>query len=129
MAVDEKSTYYDQGGYETIDIIKAKLTPEQFKGYLLGNLIKYSCRLNWKGMPERDAEKIDVYSGMLKEFLSVESEEDSKNRTCSIYRGYDTHTPECPNNKERIPNNSGQMCPYCGAGENELHKIDCVGFE
>jgi hypothetical protein len=68
MSVDEKSTYYDSGGIEVIEIIKAKLTPEQFKGYLLGNIIKYSCRLNWKGVPERDAEKITIYSKMLNEF-------------------------------------------------------------
>lgn len=67
MSVDEKSTYYDQGGIETIEIIKAKLTPEQFRGYLLGNIIKYSCRRNFKGQAERDDEKIACYATMLKE--------------------------------------------------------------
>jgi len=67
MAIDEKSTYYDQGGIEVLNIIEAKLTPEQFKGYLLGNLIKYSCRANWKGQFERDIEKINHYSRRLNE--------------------------------------------------------------
>ncbi len=62
MSKDKKSTYYDAGGIETIDVIKAKLTEEQYKGYLLGNVIKYSCRLNHKGQAERDAEKIKTYS-------------------------------------------------------------------
>ncbi|MGM0377049.1 MAG: DUF3310 domain-containing protein [Bacteroidota bacterium] len=63
---DPKSRYYDQGGLEVLDIIQAKLTPEQWKGYLLGNLIKYTCRANWKGDFERDAEKIEFYGNYLK---------------------------------------------------------------
>jgi len=65
MSRDEKSSYYDAGGIETIDVIKAKLTEEQYKGYLLGNIIKYSCRLNHKGQAVRDAEKIKTYSAEL----------------------------------------------------------------
>jgi hypothetical protein len=63
MSIDEKSSYYDAGGIETIEIIKAKLTPEQFRGYLLGNMIKYSCRINHKGAALRDAEKVRIYAG------------------------------------------------------------------
>lgn len=62
MSKDPKSTYYDAGGIETLDIIKAKLTSEQYKGFLLGNAIKYSCRGNFKGDPKRDAEKSAFYS-------------------------------------------------------------------
>jgi hypothetical protein len=65
MAVDEKSNYYDAGGIETIKIIKAKLNPEQFKGFLLGNIIKYACRVNHKGQAARDIEKIKTYSELL----------------------------------------------------------------
>lgn len=70
MSKDPKSTYYDAGGIETLDVIKAKLTTEQYQGYLLGNVIKYSCRLNFKGAPGRDAEKCAVYS---KELASIEN--------------------------------------------------------
>ncbi len=65
--IDPKSSYYDVGGITTMDVIKAKLTDEQFKGYLLGNLIKYSCRLNHKGEPKRDAEKAANYGKLLTE--------------------------------------------------------------
>lgn len=65
--VDPNSRYYDVGGIETIEVIKAKLTPEQLKGYLLGNIIKYSCRLNFKGSAERDAEKLKFYSNWLEQ--------------------------------------------------------------
>jgi len=66
MSKDKSAEYYDAGGIETIDIIKAKLTPEQFTGYLLGNAIKYYCRANWKGSLERDFEKAVNYGQWLK---------------------------------------------------------------
>lgn len=66
QAKDPKSRYYDAGGIETLDIIKAKLTPEQFKGWLLGNCIKYSCRANHKEDFNRDIEKTSFYSRVLK---------------------------------------------------------------
>ena len=36
--------HYKIGGIETIAYIEAKLTKEQFKGYLVGNVIKYISR-------------------------------------------------------------------------------------
>lgn len=68
MAIDNDATHYDAGGIETLDIIKAKLTPEQLEGFFLGNIIKYSCRLNHKHEDTtRDKEKIRFYSQFLKE--------------------------------------------------------------
>lgn len=59
--VDPKSRYYDAGGIEVINIIRAKLTPEQFTGYCLGNVLKYICRANHKGDSARDLEKAAIY--------------------------------------------------------------------
>jgi len=70
MSIDEKSNYYDAGGIEVLAVMTAKLTPEQLEGYLLGNCIKYSLRLNFKGTKGRDAEKLAIYSRMYSEFLS-----------------------------------------------------------
>lgn len=70
MPKDSKSLYYDAGGIELLDVMKAKLTHEQYKGYLLGNVIKYAGRMNWKGTPERDAEKLAIYSRELAELES-----------------------------------------------------------
>lgn len=67
MSRDEKSGYYDFGGIEVVDVIKAKLTPEQYEGYLLGNLIKYSLRCNFKGSKDRDKEKMANYAKWLNE--------------------------------------------------------------
>lgn len=47
------------------EIIKAKLTPEQYRGFCLGNIIKYSCRANFKGKFERDIEKVGFYQQFL----------------------------------------------------------------
>lgn len=49
--------HYTDGGIETIDFIEAKLTPEQFEGYLLGNVMKYISRLGKKGEKSEDAKK------------------------------------------------------------------------
>jgi hypothetical protein len=67
MSVDEKASYYDAGGVEVIKIIKAKLTPEQYEGFLLGNAMKYLCRLNFKQQKERDIEKAAKYMSLLRE--------------------------------------------------------------
>lgn len=69
MSLDPKSCYYDAGGIESIDIIRAKLTPEQWEGYLLGSCLKYATRMNFKGQKERDAEKLALYSSLLKKSL------------------------------------------------------------
>jgi hypothetical protein len=56
--------HYKQGGIETIDIMKAKMTQEQFEGYLLGNVIKYTTRYNLKNGTE-DLKKAQWYLNYL----------------------------------------------------------------
>ena len=74
MSKDKKSNYYDAGGIETLEIIKAKLTEEQYTGYLMGNAIKYLCRANWKTTdPGRDLEKAAYYSGWLRDVINSPS--------------------------------------------------------
>ena len=59
---DPKSRYYDAGGLEVLEIIRAKLTPDQYQGFCLGNAIKYTCRANHKGDYDRDLEKAEFYT-------------------------------------------------------------------
>ena len=70
MSKDPQASYYDHG-IETIEIIRAKLTPEQFKGYCLGNVIKYACRYNFKHIngigKQRDMDKIINYATFMEE--------------------------------------------------------------
>ena len=49
------------GGIEAIDVMKAKMTDEQFKGYLLGNALKYLMRCNHKGVFAQDVAKAGWY--------------------------------------------------------------------
>ena len=59
--------YYDAGGIGVIEYIKAKLSPEQYKGFLLGNCLKYASRLQHKGDPKGDSKKLATYSRWLEE--------------------------------------------------------------
>lgn len=52
--------HYKFGGIETIDYMKAKMTPEGFEGYLQGNVIKYTSRYAHKNGLE-DLEKAQWY--------------------------------------------------------------------
>lgn len=69
MAIDAQSAHYDAGGIEAMAVIKAKLTSEQYIGFLLGNVLKYSMRANHKGSMDRDIEKASIYTGLLKDAL------------------------------------------------------------
>lgn len=53
--------HYTTGGIETIDYIKAKLSPEEFLGYLKGNVIKYTSRAGKKQDTIQDLEKAQWY--------------------------------------------------------------------
>ena len=61
MSIDKQAEYYMEGGIEVIDVIRAKLTEEQFYGYCLGNCMKYVMRANWKQDKQRDIEKAEIY--------------------------------------------------------------------
>jgi prolyl-tRNA editing enzyme YbaK/EbsC (Cys-tRNA(Pro) deacylase) len=54
-------SHYKVGGIETIDFIEAKLTPEEFRGYLRGNMLKYLSRAGSKGNYEEDMLKARWY--------------------------------------------------------------------
>lgn len=69
MAVDNTASYYDAGGIETIEVVKAKLTPEQFIGYLLGTSMVYDMRANFKEDFHRDQHKSLIFKIMLRNFL------------------------------------------------------------
>lgn len=57
--------HYTLGEIECIDYIKDTLTPEEFRGYLRGCMIKYQHRLMHKGSPQMNAEKIAWYADKL----------------------------------------------------------------
>ena len=62
------SDYYREGGIEVLDVMRAKLTEEQLKGFYLGNIVKYSLRFNFiEELKERkkDLEKLKHYCELL----------------------------------------------------------------
>lgn len=66
---DERAYHYDAGGISLQDILAAKLTPEQRVGFVLGNILKYASRLNFKSSAVSDARKLAIYSAALAELL------------------------------------------------------------
>ena len=54
--------HYTVGGYEALDVIKAKLTPEEYRGYCKGNILKYVMRANYKGAHDIDCSKAEYYA-------------------------------------------------------------------
>tara|TARA_R100001510_G_C7496164_1_gene101809 strand:- start:34 stop:300 length:267 start_codon:yes stop_codon:yes gene_type:complete len=55
-----KPTHYNHAGIECIDAIRAALTPEEYKGYIKGNNIKYIWREGYKN-GEQDLRKANWY--------------------------------------------------------------------
>jgi hypothetical protein len=67
-AITSPAHYKVAEGLEVVDMIRAVLTPEQFRGYCLGNLIKYRMRAGKKTMsPMEDLGKAHVYETWLAE--------------------------------------------------------------
>ena len=58
-------SHYTDGGIETIDYIRAKLSEEEFAGYCKGNALKYISRAGKKGDAVEDIEKAIVYLGWI----------------------------------------------------------------
>ena len=52
--------HYKVGGIETLDYMKAKMSKVQYEGYLLGNIIKYTSRYQYKNGKE-DLKKAEKY--------------------------------------------------------------------
>lgn len=62
--------HYTFGEIEVIDYIRDKMTPDEFQGYCMGNILKYVSRHKHKNGVE-DLRKAQVYLGWL-----IESEEE-----------------------------------------------------
>lgn len=62
----EEATHY-HGAVEPIELMQAILTPEEFKGFIKGNCIKYAFRAGRKAgeSAEKDRNKFLVYSQWL----------------------------------------------------------------
>ena len=68
-------SHYQLDGMEAIDIIKAALTPEEYRGYLKGNTLKYILREPYKGNPAQDVSKAQWH---LEKYHTLVEERDMK---------------------------------------------------
>lgn len=57
--------HYTAGGIEVLDIFKAKLTPEEYRGALKANVLKYLFREHLKGSGPEDLKKAQFYLNLL----------------------------------------------------------------
>ena len=58
-------SHYTAGGIECIEAIKASMSPEEFRGYLKGNSLKYLWRYQNKEKPVQDLSKSNWYLNRL----------------------------------------------------------------
>jgi len=70
-------SHYTYGKWEVIDILRGMLTPEQFEGFLLGNVLKYVFRYSHKNGSE-DLRKAGVYLGWLTELVATWEKEEAE---------------------------------------------------
>ena len=61
----ENPDHYNTGAIEAIEAIRASMPPEQFFGYLKGNVMKYLWRYDYKEKPVEDLRKADWYLNRL----------------------------------------------------------------
>lgn len=67
-AKNPASTHYEiYPGVEAIDVIKTMLTPEEYRGFLKGNILKYQLRLGKKDNVDKELTKIADYTAEIKE--------------------------------------------------------------
>lgn len=63
------STHYQVGSKQPIEIMQEVMSPEEFQGFLRGNVIKYALRLGHKDKAVKEAAKIEQYAKWLREAL------------------------------------------------------------
>ena len=66
-------SHYTVGDIEVIDYIRDKLSPVEFQGYCMGNVLKYVSRWRHKGGIE-DLQKAEVYLDWLIESATMEKD-------------------------------------------------------
>jgi hypothetical protein len=60
--------HYDRGTIQPIDFMESNFTPDEYRGLLKGQIIKYISRYRYKGTPIQDLTKAQTYLLWLLEF-------------------------------------------------------------
>ena len=64
-STEDAKHYMAVGNQQPIEIMQSTMNPEQFIGFLMGNVIKYALRMNHKNKFREDAGKCNQYSKWL----------------------------------------------------------------
>lgn len=70
----EHPDHYTTGPVEAIEAIKSALTPEEYRGYLRGQILRYIWRAPYKGNYSEDLQKAQQYLNWLCEELALQHE-------------------------------------------------------
>lgn len=68
----KSSLHYQQAAVQPIEYMQMVLTPDEFIGFLKGNILKYTARCGHKDLPAKEAAKIEQYSIWLRMVLNGE---------------------------------------------------------
>ena len=60
--------HYNRGTVQPIDFMESNFTPDEYRGFLKGQVIKYVARYRYKGEPLDDLAKAKTYLDWLIEF-------------------------------------------------------------
>lgn len=59
---NKEQGYYEKSAMQPLEVMQRLMTGEQFKGFLLGNCIKYRMRSQYKGQHDSDEYKARQYA-------------------------------------------------------------------
>ena len=69
--VKQPSHYDIFEGVQVIDVIASSMTVEEFKGFCMGNVLKYKLRAGKKDNLEQDMAKADYYRVLFDKFKGL----------------------------------------------------------
>ena len=58
----DKQQHYINAAMQPIELMQRLFSKEQFEGFLLGNILKYSLRSQYKGQEQSDITKRNTYA-------------------------------------------------------------------
>lgn len=70
--IDHPERYGGDTAYECIKVLKSWLSPDEYRGFLKGNAIKYLCRIGKKDEPSQEAAKAGWYVKELEKSYKID---------------------------------------------------------
>ena len=90
------SHYQTPQGIEAIQVIEAFLSPEEYRGYLRGSVLKYMLRCTKKGKTIQDIQKAAWYNHRLEAAFAAWKAEEEAYEAALVEKLLATNTPQPP---------------------------------